>query len=60
VECSGYDEFVPGALFELTTSQAHFDDFRRRQVHIDGLQQMIRRRGGFEGLAEELLWVIAW
>jgi UPF0716 family protein affecting phage T7 exclusion len=27
---------------------------------MDGLQQMIQRRGSLENLAEELLWEIAW
>jgi hypothetical protein len=51
---------VPGSLLRLTASQAHFDDFARCKVHIDGLQQMIWRRGSLESLAEELLWEIAW
>lgn len=45
---------------QLTPLQAYFDDFSRHQVHINGLQQMIQRRGGFKSLAEELLWEIAW
>ena len=51
---------VLGSSLRLTTFQAHFDDFPRCKVHIDGLQQMIQRRGSLENLAEELLWEIAW
>jgi hypothetical protein len=51
---------VLGWSLRLTAFQAHFDDFVRCKVHIDGLQQMIQRRGSLENLAEELLWEIAW
>lgn len=51
---------VLGSPLRLTAFQAHFDEFVRCKVHIDGLQQMIQRRGSLENLAEELLWAIAW
>jgi hypothetical protein len=49
-----------GSSLRLTAFQAHFDDFARCKIHINGLQQMIQRRGSLESLADELLWEIAW
>jgi hypothetical protein len=60
LEVSGLFRTYSVGRSRLTAFQAHFDDFVRCKVHIDGLQQMIQRRGSLENLAEELLWEIAW
>jgi hypothetical protein len=56
----GLVETELGSSPRLIAFQAHFDDFSRCKVHIDGLRQLIERRGSLENLAEELLWEIAW